>query len=458
MNPQKVKITILRIIEIMLLAAGICTLAICGLGTCGSLLYEDIASDGFLETCIAGNILGIALIALGIYLHRRISRAKKRQLEAPAPLELPDLTTSSMENPVAIDIAPTGTNVQDTSTQPTRKPLNKKKVGIIAGFVILICIISCTAITYRNSKIQAEQEAEIEAIQQYNDYIDNFYCLYLQAHQGASTAESVCVLTYNVWHDKIYNDSSDETEKYLKNTSDFNDAVYNVYADTEIKKKLSAIKDTQSSIRQIMQELQSCPDEMNKCYDAAVELSTAFNSLAELALTPTGTLTSYTSSEQSKVDTYLTAEQTLSMLIPSKKDRPYFDDETKEIVEAYSFANCLNQTAEHIPSNITVKDYSLFGTTLLSGATDINGITGTVSFSAMNNSVGVFDYITWKADKPDDATIEKFVEQMTLLYGEEYQPEDPQEGQHTWSLNNANYYINLSCDDEKLNITWMYTQ
>lgn len=46
---------------------------------------------------------------------------------------------------------------------------------------------------------------------------------------------------------------------------------------------------------------------------------------------------------------------------------------------------------------------------------------------------------------------------MTLLYGEEYQPEEPQEGQHTWSLNNTHYYINLSCDDEKLSITWMYT-
>ena len=143
MNQQKVKTIISRIIEIMLLAAGICTLAISGLATYESLLYEDIPSDGFLETCVAGDILGIVLIALGIYLHRRISRAKKRQLEASAPLELPsDPTTSSIENPVTIDIAPADTNDQDTSTQPTRKPLNKKKIGIVAGIVVLICILS----------------------------------------------------------------------------------------------------------------------------------------------------------------------------------------------------------------------------------------------------------------------------------------------------------------------------
>lgn len=79
MNNPKTKVIIGRILEAILLVVGVGTLALFGLSTFVALDDATIASDGFLGICIILDLIGAALIALGVYLHKRISNLKKHE-------------------------------------------------------------------------------------------------------------------------------------------------------------------------------------------------------------------------------------------------------------------------------------------------------------------------------------------------------------------------------------------
>lgn len=79
MNNPKTKVIIGRILEAILLVVGVGTLALFGLSTFVALGDATIASDGFLGICIILDLIGAALIALGVYLHKRISNLKKHE-------------------------------------------------------------------------------------------------------------------------------------------------------------------------------------------------------------------------------------------------------------------------------------------------------------------------------------------------------------------------------------------
>ena len=329
---------------------------------------------------------------------------------------------------------------------------------LFRSVVAVILAIIIAIILYRNARIQAEllaeQESEVQAVEVYNQYIDYLNQLYVHALDGAGDAESVCVLTYNVWSDRIYKDYTDsETSEYTIGTSDFNEAVQNVYADEEIKKKLSSIKRNQDTSKEIIQKLQSCPTELSNAYNSALDTYTAFNSLAELALSPTGNLGSYQDSEQSRVETYMNAAATLIAVIPSKKSIPYFDEETENIATEFEFANCLNQQISNLTC-IQVEGGNLLGVGYYNGETEISGITGDVSMMT-HAGTDIVEYIAWKTDsKVDKETVNEIIHRLTLIYGDEYQNAESEDNQHVWS--NGNYYISEKDMDNSLEITWIY--
>lgn len=170
-----------------------------------------------------------------------------------------------------------------------KKPFSKKYLVVAIGIVVIIGLIAGVGVKSLNKKKVIEQQnAEVQEIKEYNQYVGYLNSVYSEALAGASEAEDVCVLVVNVWQDAIFDDSSDETSKYVSGVSDFNEALERVYADEDIKEKLSSIKDYEGYLETNFKNLQSVPSELEKAYDAAVQVNTAFKALAQMAESPTG--------------------------------------------------------------------------------------------------------------------------------------------------------------------------
>lgn len=181
---------------------------------------------------------------------------------------------------------------------------------------------------------------------------------------------------------------------------------------------------------------------------------TTFNALAELALSPTGNLNGYYTSEQNKIQNYSNSATTLLAVLPAKRSLPYFDEETETIASEFAFVECLNQPIDNLTDSVSVEECFSISSSYFQGKTEINGITGELSIIAVTNA-DIVSYITWSTDAQDQETVDEFVRRMTLVYGEEYQGEKIADNQHVWTENDGYYYV-LEAKDDALQITWMY--
>lgn len=333
--------------------------------------------------------------------------------------------------------------------QPPFKSKKRIIVGVILGVLILLGIVIGVSISSRNAKMREQQQAEIRQIREYNEAVDNLNALYSTSYNGASKAESVCVLTINVWVNSIYNKYDEETNKYTTGTSDFNDAIDNVYKDEDIQKKLGDVKNAQSKISTYIQTLQSCPDELQKCYDAALQVHTSFNALAELALAPSGNITSYRDSEQQKIDDYVTAYNMLGALIPAKKEVPLYDSKGNKMEDEFAFVNYLNQNGDKLPD--TVENRSVGGLTYYKGTATICGVEGEVSYNGSGISTGMIDFVKWSVENPKKGFDKELLEKLRERYGEERVAD---EKSYSWSNDETKESLLLNIDDSEITISW----
>lgn len=167
---------------------------------------------------------------------------------------------------------------------------SKKKI-IIA--IASICIIALIAIVGINT---AKKNAAANAVEQYRENINSATSTMLL---GAISAEEAGSLIHDVWYNAIYKISDTKTDKYTKKAysfvSDFNDALSNLFADSDFQATVELIKTNQDTVKNIMKNLSSPPDEMRDAYEAVKDLYDAYLELTNLAVNPTGNLQSYTS-------------------------------------------------------------------------------------------------------------------------------------------------------------------
>lgn len=189
-----------------------------------------------------------------------------------------------------------------------------KKMAI--GIAVAVCIVIVTALGIKSSNTNAE-------INDYNTYIDYVNKARLLMLNSGSDAESLCILTSNVWRNAIYEESDIETDKYTKNgysfVSDFNEALSNLYADGSTKSTISNIESSQQSVKSIMKELQNPPEGLENCYDTISDLYESYSELCSLATNPKGNYSSFTSSENEAVSEFMSTYERLDSQIPEKK-------------------------------------------------------------------------------------------------------------------------------------------
>lgn len=204
--------------------------------------------------------------------------------------------------------------VELTSIKISSKNSKKIILGIISVLAIIAVIIIAVTISNKNKAALSRQE-----------YIENLGKARTTMLYGAADAESVCNLTKSVWYNTIHEKKDSETDKYTMTRSKFNDdfntSLSALYSDQNIKYKIDTIKDNQEEVSAIMMTLNNPPEDLSAAYDTVQEMYDIYLKFTKLAISPTGSLNTY-SSNFSEYDTnFMGCYDKLGNQIPTENDK-----------------------------------------------------------------------------------------------------------------------------------------
>lgn len=195
------------------------------------------------------------------------------------------------------------TNTQKVEVTKIRNPFSKKQVIISLCMILMILALVLFGI-YANK--QKQKKINEENLANYQDYMNDAA---MKMIEGAAQAEYCGNLIKEVWSDTIneehYNSS---TSKYIKTkygyTSDFNTSLNTLLEDEDFSKKIILIKNNREDVDEIMKKLINPSEEHKEAYATLKEYYDNYYSLTELAISPTGSLTTYSSNfNQADTDT-----------------------------------------------------------------------------------------------------------------------------------------------------------
>ena len=192
------------------------------------------------------------------------------------------------------------------NTNASKKSLSKKMIIILSIIAVLVIAASVTIgiIVHKNN---LEQE-----------YAKNLNMFTTEVLYGAQDSESQCNLVMSVWHDAIWNDTSDEeTKKYVVGAKDFNDALTKLYADKDFQSKTSDINSNKDTVDSLMEKLKNPPEKYKDCYNVAVELYSKYNSFVNMAVDPSGSYNSYSENVQDLDSEVADLYSKLNTMLPS---------------------------------------------------------------------------------------------------------------------------------------------
>lgn len=205
-----------------------------------------------------------------------------------------------------VTVCPTcGCPIENTNSQDVREAQKVEVTGVkvtqktksiiykIAIAVVALIVIGFGVKQYQTKKAE---EAYAQMAQSYSETLKQATYTMLQ---GASEAEDCGNLIKKVWYNSIYEERDSETDAYTRPkgffVSDFNEALKNLFADSDFQSKISSIKSNQDSVESMMKKLKNPPDEYKEAYDAISKFYSAYVTLTGYAIDPTGSLQTFSS-------------------------------------------------------------------------------------------------------------------------------------------------------------------
>ncbi len=165
----------------------------------------------------------------------------------------------------------------------------KSKKPFIIGACILILLAAGILISVQGRK-SADRESYIASLNELRE----------QSIKGGSMAETLCNFTKKVWYNTIYEEKDSGTDKYTRMSNgtgkfhdDFNISLSNLYADDDVQTIITGLQASREIVDGIMKDLQNPSSEFTACYDAADSLYDAYCGLIDLAISPSGSLKTY---------------------------------------------------------------------------------------------------------------------------------------------------------------------
>ncbi|MHA1280773.1 MAG: zinc-ribbon domain-containing protein [Candidatus Helarchaeota archaeon] len=243
---------------------------------------------------------------------REISDKVKACPHCGYPLDV-DLPTDNVNQPQQVEI--TGIRI--------------KKGNFTKTIIIIVSIIVVALLAYFGIKFINEKKAQQAYEESFNTYVDNLFEVQFLTIIGGADSESLCNLTALVWRNAIYEERDPETDEYTRPNglwvSDFNIALGNLFRVPSTISTIDDIESNQSKVQNLMKELQTPPEGLQNCYDTVTDLYTAYKGLTDLAINPSGSLTSFSETKNDRIQDFMDAFEKLENQIPEK-----FDIETEE--------------------------------------------------------------------------------------------------------------------------------
>jgi len=237
-------------------------------------------------------------VKCGYILQEEVQEEKKACPECGAELEKGAEICSNCGCPVEIE-QPTETDAStgtESSSQQVEvvgiktNPKNKKKLIII----IIVAVVAVIALLAGGSAVKKQNAVKASAAYEENLQLATYSML-----TGASEAETCGNLIKQVWYNAIYEEKDSETDEYTRPdgyfVSDFNDALQNLFSDSDFTGQIADIEDNQDTVAKLMKELQNPPEEWEAAYDDLQELYDAYLDLTNLVTSPSGSLQTYSS-------------------------------------------------------------------------------------------------------------------------------------------------------------------
>lgn len=165
------------------------------------------------------------------------------------------------------------------------KENNKKRKIIVISVIAFVLLAVCAmGVNFVKQAALAEYSANMTKAAQ--TMLD-----------GAAKSENVGNLVINVWNNAIYEKRDDKTDKYTmqngKFVDDFNDALEKLFADDELNKSISEIRDYQNNVANLMKALKNPPKKYEEAYSVLKNFYDNYVKLTNSAANPTGSLKTF---------------------------------------------------------------------------------------------------------------------------------------------------------------------
>lgn len=209
---------------------------------------------------------------------------------------------------------------------------NKKRIILISvicavilaiiGSVIALIVIKDKQDEARQQELARQEELAKKEAEARTEYIENLNEFVLSALFGGADAEKLCNLTKSVWYDTIYEEYNSETAPYTQTNGkfhdDFNTSLAKLYSSSSYLKSVADIKDNRNIVDELYKKLLNPDDEFQKCFEEVEALYSAYYDLTKLAISPSGSLKSY-SEDLSEFDKeFISHYDKLKLLIPEE--------------------------------------------------------------------------------------------------------------------------------------------
>lgn len=179
--------------------------------------------------------------------------------------------------------------------------------GIVAGAIVLLSVLSVcvVGINLYDRKIAEEEarqialkkEAEQEALRRSQEYSENLLLVTDTMLSGAADAENCCNLIVQVWSNAIWEKEDSETDSYTKPdgyfVEDFNEALDNLFLDSNFQTQINEIKENQEKVNSIVGRLKNPPEEYKTAYASLAECYDVYWTFTNMAINPTDSLQTF---------------------------------------------------------------------------------------------------------------------------------------------------------------------
>lgn len=168
----------------------------------------------------------------------------------------------------------------------------KSKKFIIAAVIVLLVAAAAAAIG-----VVQFRKKEAEKLRQ--EYSENLELISVTMLSGAGDAEKCGNLIKKVWYNSIYEERDSTTDQYTRPygyfVSDFNDALVNLFVDSDFNGQIEAIEENQELVKSLMKELKNPPEEFEDAYEALAGFYEAYLAFTNLVISPSGSLQTFSS-------------------------------------------------------------------------------------------------------------------------------------------------------------------